>query len=89
MIVGVVAALLLLLLLSSCREVLLSHANLVFFADEIELDHEHDELSTTFGVLEQLSAIDLETKRDALLPIFVELAVRLEILCEIDALEID
>ena len=41
-----------------------------------------------FNVLEQLSAIDLETKRDALLPIFVELAVRLEIRCEIGASEI-
>ena len=41
-----------------------------------------------FGVLEQLSAIDLETERDKPLPIVDDIAARLEILCELDALEI-
>ena len=52
--------------------------------DGIELDNEHDGLSTIFGVLEQLSAIDLETKRDTRLPV-VELSAKLEIHCEICA----
>ena len=54
----------------------------------IKLDNEHHELSTISGLLDQLSAIDLETKCDALLPIFVELAARLEILREVDELDI-
>ena len=67
---------------------MLSHVNLEMIVDEVELDNEHDELSTIFGVLEHLFAIDFETERDALRPISVELAVRLEILCEIVALEV-
>ena len=86
---SVIARVVAALLLSSCREVLLSHANLEIHVAAIELENEHDELFTIFGVLDQLSAIDLDTERDALLPIFVELAVRREILCEIDALSID
>ena len=44
-ITGVVAT------LSSCREVLLLHANIEIPDDEIELDNKHDELPAIFGVL--------------------------------------
>ena len=55
--------------------------------DEIELENQDDKLSTIFGVLEQLSAIDLETRRDGLLAIFDELAVGLEARCELYGVE--
>ena len=55
---------------------------------DIGLDHECDEVSTILGVVDKLSAVYLETKRDKLLAIFDELAVLLEILIDMYALRI-
>ena len=66
---------------------MLSHVNLETLVDEVELDNTHDTLSNIFGVLGKLSAIDLDNKCDKLLAIFDELAVGVEIHCEIVELE--